>query len=78
MTTGSTSTWTAATTRVLAQITTSLHWLHLNWQRSEKKLWRKPRGKRSRNYGKRRRGRGRGRGKKSESGNERKKRIELR
>lgn len=75
MATGSTNTWTGVTTRAPGQISTSLPWLHLNWPRSERKLWREPNGKQNRKHGKRRSGRG----KKSEkeSGNEKRKQSEL-
>lgn len=78
MTIGSTNTWTGVTTRVLGQISTSLPWLHQNWPRSERKLWRKPRGKQNRKHGKRRRGSGRGKKSEKESGKEKRKQNELR
>lgn len=74
---GSTSTWIGVTTRVLGQISTSLLLLHLNWPRSARKLWRKPRGKQNRKQEKRRRGNGRGKKREKESGNERRKQSEL-
>lgn len=73
---GSTSTWIGVTTRVLGQISTSLPSLHLNWPRSARKLWRKPRGKQNRKQEKRRRGNGRGKKREKESGNERRKQSE--
>ena len=78
VTTGSTSTWTGVTTPVLGQISTSLPWLHLNWQRNERKLWRKQREKLNRKQGRRKRERGSGKKREKESENEKRKQSELR